>query len=71
MIDVWIEAVLVPRRFWFGCRTDFYVCTDFMRWGPFSREQAVDEADTLRLSLGMADGMWVHELPMEGQLPRR
>lgn len=69
-MDVWIEAKVVKRRWWFGNRTDFYVCTDYMRWGPLSRAEATEQATTLRLSVGATARVSMHSMPVAGRVPR-
>lgn len=48
-LKVWVETRYEPRRWWFGMKAVYYVCTEFMRQGPYDREKdAWETADLMK-----------------------
>lgn len=50
-MKVWIEIDRVPKWFGLSTRTLYVVCTDYMRWPHYSRDEAELAAATMRMYL--------------------
>jgi hypothetical protein len=57
-MKVWVQAKVVPRKWWFGRKVTYYVHTDFMEQGPYRTvDEALDQAVVLRLA-DMSEDRW-------------
>lgn len=43
----WIEELIIRRTFWFN-KKEYYICSEFMKWGPFKKEEAEQHIQSLQ-----------------------
>ena len=48
---VWIETKREKRKWWFGYKTLYCVCTEYMSWPHQSKAEAYEVASIMRMYL--------------------